>query len=71
MCAGEHAENEYGTKPTEWTNFTRSDVVYCPVDPKKSETLPPVLIEVQYTVNGAFFRRLNEYCLMIRKQYPM
>lgn len=38
---------------------------------QKNPTLPPVLIEVQYTVNGAFFRHLNEYCLMIRKQYPM
>lgn len=30
-----------------------------------------MLIEVQYAANGAFFRRLNEYCLMIRKQQPM
>ncbi|OAD77416.1 hypothetical protein PHYBLDRAFT_76368 [Phycomyces blakesleeanus NRRL 1555(-)] len=30
-----------------------------------------MLIKVQYAVNGTIFGRLNEYCLMIRKQYPM
>ncbi|KAI8094956.1 uncharacterized protein B0P05DRAFT_524105 [Gilbertella persicaria] len=68
---GEHAENEYNTKPTEWTNYTRSDVFYCPINRAKTKTLPPVLIEVQHAANGAFFRRLNEYCLMIRKQHPI
>jgi hypothetical protein len=51
----EHAENEYDTKPTEWTNYTRSDVFYCPTNRAKARTLPPVLIEVQYAANGAFF----------------
>ncbi|KAI7904806.1 uncharacterized protein BX663DRAFT_431337 [Cokeromyces recurvatus] len=68
---GEHAENEYSTKPIEWTNYTRSDVFYCPNNRAKTKTLPPVLIEVQYAANGAFFRRLIEYCLMIRKQHPI
>ncbi|GAN03458.1 hypothetical protein MAM1_0041c02911 [Mucor ambiguus] len=68
---GEHAENEYSAKPTEWMNYTRSDVFYCPINRAKTKTLPPVLIEVQYAANGAFLRRLNEYCLMIRKQHPI
>ncbi|KAI7903353.1 uncharacterized protein BX663DRAFT_508322 [Cokeromyces recurvatus] len=68
---GEHAENEYSTKPTEWTNYTRSNVFYCPNNRAKTKRLPPVLIEVQYAANGAFFRRLIEYCLMIRKQHPI
>lgn len=67
FCVGQHAETEYGAKPTEWTNYMRSDVLYCPHSPAKAKTLPPVLIEVQHTANGAFFRRLNEYALMVRK----
>ncbi|KAI8974080.1 hypothetical protein BDB01DRAFT_729348, partial [Pilobolus umbonatus] len=45
---------------TEWTNYTGSDVFYCPTNRAKTKERPPVLIE-QYTANGVFSRRLIEY----------
>lgn len=39
--------------------------------PYKAKPLPPILIVVQYTANGAFFRCINEYTLMIRKRRPL
>ncbi|ORX42602.1 hypothetical protein DM01DRAFT_1330070 [Hesseltinella vesiculosa] len=68
---GQQAENKYETKPTEWTNYTRSDVFYSPTNRANAKTLPPILIEVQYAANGSFFRRLVEYCLMIRKHHSL
>jgi hypothetical protein len=44
---------------------------YYLVNRKKVKALPPVLIKVQYAVSDAFFCRVNEYCLMIRKQHPI
>lgn len=35
----------------------------------KSNKLPSLLVEVQYTANMAFFRRLMEYSLSINKHY--
>ncbi|KAG1135725.1 hypothetical protein G6F38_012577 [Rhizopus arrhizus] len=35
----------------------------------KSNKLPPLLVEVQYTANMAFFRRLMEYSLSVNKHY--
>ncbi|KAG0182697.1 hypothetical protein DFQ29_002827 [Apophysomyces sp. BC1021] len=67
---GLDAQNEYTTRPTEWPNFTRSDVLYHPTKQSKIKILPPVLIEVQYTANMNFYRRLIEYSLSVKKQYP-
>ncbi|KAI7877641.1 hypothetical protein K492DRAFT_171458 [Lichtheimia hyalospora FSU 10163] len=49
----------------------RSNVLYCPHNRAKAKTLPPVLIKIQYTTNGALFRHPNEYALMIRKHQPL
>ncbi|KAI9274366.1 hypothetical protein BDA99DRAFT_424881, partial [Phascolomyces articulosus] len=65
---GEHARDQYTTKPTEWPNFTKSDVLYCPAIKLITKDLPPILIEVQHTANMSFFRRLMKYSLSIRDQ---
>lgn len=70
-CVGPYAVNEYTAKPTEWLNFTKSDVLYIANSSAKNKTykLPPILIEVQYTANMAFFKRLIDYSLSVEKQY--
>ncbi|KAG1167558.1 hypothetical protein G6F47_001588 [Rhizopus delemar] len=42
---GENARSLYTSKPTEWPNGTKSDIVY--TASATSSKLPPVLIEVQ------------------------
>ncbi|KAG1323945.1 hypothetical protein G6F63_012790 [Rhizopus arrhizus] len=66
---GNHAQGKYVSRPTEWPNFMKSDVLYCPIKTVKANKLPPLLVEVQYTANMAFFRRLMEYSLSINKHY--
>ncbi|KAI8338225.1 hypothetical protein BC941DRAFT_34850 [Chlamydoabsidia padenii] len=58
-------EIEYKPGPTEWCNGSQSDVVYLP----ESSALPPILIEIQHTVNNAFLRRLMTYALSSIRQY--
>ncbi|KAG1148374.1 hypothetical protein G6F37_004111 [Rhizopus arrhizus] len=66
---GNHAQGKYVSRPTEWPNLMKSDVLYFPMKTVKSNKLPPLLVEVQYTANMAFFRRLMEYSLSINKHY--
>ncbi|KAG1319151.1 hypothetical protein G6F62_011986 [Rhizopus arrhizus] len=66
---GVDACNKYSTRPTEWPNFKRSDVLYCPFNRKEFKNHPPILIEVQYSADMNFFRRLMEYSLSICKHY--
>lgn len=42
---------------TEWPNRTKSDVMYLP----NSKNLPPILLEIQYTVDSDFLLRLISY----------
>lgn len=69
ISIGNHAQGKYASRLTEWPNFMKSDVLYCPMKTVKSNKLPPLLVEVQYTANMAFFRRLMEYSLSINKHY--
>jgi hypothetical protein len=61
----------YAARPTEWPNFTKSDVLYVADSSANNETndLPPILIQVQYTANMSFFKRLIDYSLSVGKQY--
>jgi hypothetical protein len=55
ISIGNHAQGKYVSRPTEWPNFMKSDVLYCPMKTVKSNKLPHLLVEVQYTANMAFF----------------
>ncbi|CEP17351.1 hypothetical protein [Parasitella parasitica] len=66
---GDNASNKYSTKPTEWPDFKRSDVLYCPSSRKDLKCHPPLLIEIQYSADMNFFRRLVDYSLSIKKCY--
>lgn len=47
IIIGEHAHDKYVSRPTEWPNFMKSDILYCPVNLFRSKALPPLLVEVQ------------------------
>lgn len=55
--------------PTEWPNFTKSDVFYCPKNRRNLKSNPPILIEVQYFVDMNFYRLLMNYSSSIWKSY--
>lgn len=60
--------NSYIPAQTEWTDGSRSDVVYAsPI--KTTESLPPILIEVQYQVDQDFMLRLIAYASHTHKRY--
>ncbi|GAA5808435.1 hypothetical protein MFLAVUS_001826 [Mucor flavus] len=63
VIIGDNASNKYSTKPTEWPNFKRSDVLYCPLSRKDLKSHPPLLIEIQYSADMNFF-----HCFLINKQ---
>lgn len=54
--------------PTEWSDGTRSDVVYIP-RLSISKSLPPFLIEVQRTVRESFMQRVIHYCIHINRAF--
>lgn len=56
--------------PTEYANLMKSDVLYAPIS-HRDRDLPPILVEIQHTVNMKFHLRVNEYCLQILKEYPV
>ncbi|KAL0096864.1 hypothetical protein J3Q64DRAFT_1827953 [Phycomyces blakesleeanus] len=66
---GVDACRKYSTRPKEWPNFKRSDVLYCPFNRKEFKNHPPILIEVQYYTGMNFFRRLMKYSLSVCKYY--
>lgn len=53
----------------EWPNNTKSDVLY--VSTLESNTLPPILIEIQHTVDTDFLDRAILYCLSVKKAHKM
>lgn len=67
ICIGENARSLYTSKPTEWLNGTKSDIVY--TASVTSSELPPVLIEVQHTIHLDFVDRLIGYSLFAKKEY--
>ncbi|KAI7894945.1 uncharacterized protein EV154DRAFT_387963, partial [Mucor mucedo] len=68
---GEAAKDKYITRPTEWPNHTKSDVLYCPIKRNEFKDFPPILIEVQHTANMNFYQRLIKYALSVRDQYSV
>lgn len=65
---GQHVLNQYVSRPTEWLNFTKSDVLYTSSNSKNSNSLPPI-VEVQYIGNMSFYRRLIDYGLSVTKRH--
>ncbi|KAG1172456.1 hypothetical protein G6F70_005581 [Rhizopus microsporus] len=64
----------YTAAGTEWSDGTRSDVLYVPRLGVQQRSLPPILIEVQLVVNEAFMRRLQNYghkIFDLYKSYPL
>lgn len=58
----------YTDAATEWKNGTRCDVLYVP-RLAIQKFLPPILIEIQRTVNEPFMRRLIQYSLNVTSTY--
>ncbi|KAG2218849.1 hypothetical protein INT45_011273 [Circinella minor] len=67
---GSDSQSIYTTKAPEWFDGKKFDVVYTPVV-KATEALPPVLIEVQNTVDKAFIRRVIKYCRHLCEEYDV
>ena len=67
---GPNAVDKYKGIPTEWPNLMKSDVVYEPFS-YKNRCLPPVLIEIQHTVDLKCYQRVIQYCLQMIKRYPV
>ncbi|CEP19293.1 hypothetical protein [Parasitella parasitica] len=62
-------ENDYFVGNCEWKNGTRSDVV---LQPKSSSMdLPPIIVEIQHTVNKQFMRRAVGYCLQAYSKFDV
>ncbi|KAG2203483.1 hypothetical protein INT47_008210 [Mucor saturninus] len=64
---GPNAKDQYTAIPTEWVNFTRSDVAYEPVN--CSSDLPRIIIEIQNKADMHFYQRLIDYSRLIVRQY--
>ncbi|KAL0078385.1 hypothetical protein J3Q64DRAFT_1824822 [Phycomyces blakesleeanus] len=66
-------DGTYMSAETEWQNASRSDILYKPRLAIQN-SLPPILIEIQLTVNEPFMQRLVSYsqsALSIYKTYPI
>lgn len=59
--------NNYFIGNCEWSNGTRSDMVLEPKSPHSG--LPPLIVEVQHTVNLGFMKRAVSYCLQAYMRY--
>lgn len=64
-----NTEDDYRLGNTEWADGTRSDVVLEAKAP--SLPLPPIIVEIQHTVNHLFMKRAVNYCLQAYKRYKM
>jgi hypothetical protein len=61
---GPDAKNQY----TPWPNRSISDVLYLP-NSQNDGNFPPVLIEVQHTIDNDFVLRLMTYAISVYRQY--
>ena len=57
----------YRIGDAEWDDGTRSDVLYEPVN--ESLQQPPIIVEVQTTVDTEFMNRAVHYCVMAYRRY--
>jgi hypothetical protein len=67
IYVGSEARSLYSPRPTEWSNGSKSDVIYAAS--VTSANLPPVLIEVQHTISLDFIDRLLGYSLCVKKEF--
>ncbi|KAI7854958.1 hypothetical protein BDC45DRAFT_535087 [Circinella umbellata] len=63
---GDHAKDQYVQQGREWLDGKRTNILYIPVKP--SSDMPPVIVEVQNTVDNSFIRRLQQYCSHVYNQ---
>ncbi|KAI9021743.1 hypothetical protein CLU79DRAFT_861210 [Phycomyces nitens] len=67
---GEDALDHYVSSPCEWIDGYHSDVLYTPVT-SPTGALPPVIVEIQDTVDKPCIRRLIKYCGHIFDNYQV
>ncbi|KAG1277496.1 hypothetical protein G6F66_012278 [Rhizopus arrhizus] len=61
--------NLYHSASTEWSDGTKSDVLYVPTE--VSDDQPPILIEIQNSVDQAFMIRLIQYCTRVYERFQV
>lgn len=59
----------YRIGDAEWDHGLRSDVVYEPMHVSLDQ--PPIIVEVQATVNDNFINRAAHYCIMAYRRYTV
>ncbi|ORY93611.1 hypothetical protein BCR43DRAFT_553404 [Syncephalastrum racemosum] len=52
----------------EWLAGQRKDILYVP-EQQCSASIPPVIVDVQNTIDNAFMRRLQSYCNHVYRKY--
>ncbi|KAI8388929.1 uncharacterized protein BYT42DRAFT_632278 [Radiomyces spectabilis] len=63
-----YCENLYQLGQTEWSDSSKSDVVYVPLR-QYQKSLPPILIEVQHGIDNSFLTRLMKYAISVYEVY--
>lgn len=58
---GKHASNNYTAQNGERLDGKRADVLLIPTT-AASESLPPILVEIQNVVDSPYMHRLSKYC---------
>ncbi|KAI8583135.1 hypothetical protein K450DRAFT_277623 [Umbelopsis ramanniana AG] len=58
---------KYADRSTDWPHGRPSDVLSAPSE--VADSLPPVLVEVQNTIDVNFAKRTIQYCLAVNEQY--
>ncbi|KAG1150460.1 hypothetical protein G6F37_002195 [Rhizopus arrhizus] len=67
---GQNAVDCYVCSPCEYIDGLHGDVLYVPTF-VQTETFPPVVIEIQHTVDKPYLRRLMKYCGHIIDKYQV
>lgn len=65
---GQHAVGNCKPQSGKWLDGKRVDFLLIPIT-TITESLPPVLIEIQNVVDKAYIHRLNQYCSNIYDEY--
>ncbi|KAI8148893.1 hypothetical protein BJV82DRAFT_589995 [Fennellomyces sp. T-0311] len=65
---GRQSLNNYVAHDGEWLDGKRADVLFVPVQ-AASESLPPVLVEIQNVVDKPFLHRLTAYCNHVYEKF--
>ncbi|KAI8637098.1 hypothetical protein BD408DRAFT_486451 [Parasitella parasitica] len=63
------SNNLYHSASTEWSDGTKSDVLYVPAEVNNDQ--PPILIEIQNSVDQAFMIRLIQYCTRVYERFQV